>query len=88
VFAAIAHGGDTELKILRPDLDGRHMRQVGGLRQHFALMRRVLVEHIDGRTDQRIHRYGKMLFNAPQRFHAGTIGIVNTELAERAGHDV
>lgn len=53
------HRGDEQGQRLGADLDARAVREVAWIGQHPALVRRVLVEDVDGATDMRATGKGK-----------------------------
>jgi hypothetical protein len=70
------------------ELDFRPVRQSGRIGQYPVLMRRILVEDIDGLAQHLIGRYRQEALDRAQGIDAGFVDVVDFEVDRLAGHDV
>ncbi len=80
--------GDQEIEGLGPQLDPRRMRQVAGVGEDAALMRRVRVEDVEAGADEIVGVDIRGALQPPERVDRRLVGVDDAELLQLADHDV
>jgi hypothetical protein len=87
VAALVGQPGDPQVERFRTELDLSRMRQVLGIADDAALMRRVLVEDVERVAEDLVRRHRKQVLHGVERLEAGLVDVGDVEIGI-AHHDV